>query len=463
MEDETDKDLALEYFDEDLKEQSEDIDEDYEFEPPEENKAKKLNVNNIFIVLIAAVLLVIFIIVFVSKFTQTKKKEAAQLDKAGTKFIPEIEIAKKDVAFDFSDTDSDFPNEKEKKKDVDDILKDLPEEFKQPEPGVAPVAISGGSGRSDRPDTRNSNSIRKIEGIAGQEQVGGSAGNQSLVADIMKGNYRSTGFSAGKEMTGSPATSREDYIAGILKQGQAINQSAYGSYGQQNSSFSQMAQTNKESFFNNSTGSSGTGQYLSYASLWDGTIISGALITAINTDNPGVVIARVTENVYSSYDHSFLLIPEGTLLYATYNSSVSYGQNRVQIAWNLMIRPDGYRVELGNMNGVDAQGMSGTKGSVTNHPFETMKALGLVAMFSIIQTEISSDIKSQNNEYLQNALSDVYSEASKLGNKIVDRALDIKPTIKIKQGTVIKFITNTPLELPPVKVNQVNRKYVRTK
>ena len=37
MEDETDKDLALEYFDEDLKEQSEDIDEDYEFEPPEED------------------------------------------------------------------------------------------------------------------------------------------------------------------------------------------------------------------------------------------------------------------------------------------------------------------------------------------------------------------------------------------------------------------------------------------
>ena len=113
------------------------------------------------------------------------------------------------------------------------------------------------------------------------------------------------------------------------------------------------------------------------------------------------------------------------------------------------------------MNGVDAQGMSGTKGFATNHPFETMKALGLVAMFSIIQTEISNDIKTQNNEYLQNSMSDVYSEASKLGNKIVDRALDIKPTIRIKQGTIIKFITNMPLELPPVQVNQ-NRKYVRT-
>ena len=197
--------------------------------------------------------------------------------------------------------------------------------------------------------------------------------------------------------------------------------------------------------------------------MWDGTIITGALVTAVNTDNPGVIIARVTENGYSSYDSSFLLVPEGTLLYATYNSSVSYGQNRVQIAWNLLIRPDGYRMELGNMNGVDAQGQSGTKGRVTNHPFETLKALGLVAVFSIIQTEITKDIETQNNEYLQNSMSDVYAEASKLGNKIVDRALNIKPTITIKQGTQIKFITNTPLELPPVKVNQVNRKYVRTR
>ena len=127
-----------------------------------------------------------------------------------------------------------------------------------------------------------------------------------------------------------------------------------------------------------------------------------------------------------------------------------------------MIRPDGYRLQLGNMNGVDAQGQSGTKGFVSNHPFETMKALGLVAMFSIIQTEVNSTIAGQNNEYVQNALTDVYSEAAKLGNKIVDRALEIKPTITLKQGAEIKIITNAPLELPPVKVNQVNRKYLRT-
>lgn len=469
MEEDTNEDeLSLEYQSEDLFESSEEQSEDFEFEPPEENKAKKLNVNNIFIVLFISILLIILLIVSVSKITKSKKKESAELDKAGTKFIPNIEIAKKDIPFDFSVDDDEYIQSEDKSKDnIDDVLKDLPEEFKQPEPGTAPVAVTGGSSsssyKSDRPDTRNSNSIRKIEGIAGQEYLGSSQSNQSIIANAMNGLYGSGAYASSVGNTnGGQQMSREDYIANILKQSQNASQAAYGSYGLQNQNQSQMSQTNKESFYSNSTNNAGQGQYLSYSSLWDGTIITGALITAINTDNPGVVIARVTENVYSSYDSSFLLIPEGTLLYATYNSSVSYGQNRVQIAWNLMIRPDGYRVELGNMNGVDAQGMSGTKGFATNHPFETLKALGLVAMFSIIQTEITNDINAQNNQYLQNSMSDVYSEASKLGNKIVDRALDIKPTIPIKQGTVIKFITNTPLELPPVKVNQVNRKYVRT-
>ena len=100
---------------------------------------------------------------------------------------------------------------------------------------------------------------------------------------------------------------------------------------------------------------------------------------------------------------------------------------------------------------------------VSNHPFETLKALGLVAVFSVIQTEITSNIKTSSNEYVQNAMADTYSEASKLGGKILDKALDIKPTITIKPGTEIKLITNIPLELPPVKITPVTRKYIRTR
>ncbi len=453
--------LALNYEEEDLRESFDEDDE--EFGVPNENKAKQLNTGNILMILMIAIFVIIGTIVLVSNVTKRKKVESTELDKAGSKYIPNIELSEKEIPFDFDDDDEflaeSSSSTKTNKQNIDDILNDLPEEFKQPEPGIAPVAVVGGSSSSStstRPDTRNSKSTRKIEGLAGQEYTDTISNNQNIISNVLSGNYSSnTGYSNYGQV------SKDDYVANILSQSSKATQSMYGNYAQQNQAA--VMQSNRENFYNNAKTTVGQGQFLSTYSLWDGTVITGALETNINTDNPGQVIARVTENVYSSYDSSFLLIPAGTLLYADYNSNVSYGQNRVQIAWNLLIRPDGYRLELGNMNGVDAQGASGLKGNVNNHPFQTLKALGLVAMFSIIQTEVNSTINAQSNEYIQNSLTDVYTEASKLGHNIVERALDIKPTITAKQGDEIKIITNAPLELPPVKVNQVNRPYVRTR
>lgn len=429
--------------------------------PEEENEAREVNVGNI-IGLIVIGLLVIFLIAFIAVSASGKKKkkqESAELDKAGTKTVIEFKD-KTPVDFYSSNIEEDNPVVEKSEKEMNEVIDTLPAEFQLPIQGetgtapVAPVGSTGGSYKSDRPDTRNSKSPRKIEGLAALDYSGQQQG-QNLVSQIMSGNYGTNAY--GQRMT------KEEFIAQQMAQTQTIQNQLYGSnmLGGTNGTYNSGSE--KENFFNASKGNSGNGSYLSKAALWDGTIISGALVTAINTDNPGVVIARVTENVYSSQDHSYLLIPEGSLLMATYNSSVSYGQNKVQVAWNLLIRPDNYRVQLGNMNGVNAQGASGYKGSVSNHPFETLKALGMVAVYSILQTEVTNDINSQKNEYLQNAMTDVYAESSKLGNKMVDRALDIKPTIKIKEGTEIKLITNVPMELPPVEVNQATQKYVRTR
>lgn len=429
--------------------------------PEEENEAREVNVGNI-IGLIVIGLLVIFLIAFIAVSASGKKKkkqESAELDKAGTKTVIEFKD-KTSVDFYSSNIEEDNPVVEKSEKEMNEVIDTLPAEFQLPIQGetgtapVAPVGSTGGSYKSDRPDTRNSKSPRKIEGLAALDYSGQQQG-QNLVSQIMSGNYGTNAY--GQRMT------KEEFIAQQMAQTQTIQNQLYGSnmLGGTNGTYNSGSE--KENFFNASKGNSGNGSYLSKAALWDGTIISGALVTAINTDNPGVVIARVTENVYSSQDHSYLLIPEGSLLMATYNSSVSYGQNKVQVAWNLLIRPDNYRVQLGNMNGVNAQGASGYKGSVSNHPFETLKALGMVAVYSILQTEMTNDINSQNNEYLKNAMTDVYAESSKLGNKMVDRALDIKPTIKIKEGTEIKLITNVPMELPPVEVNQATQKYVRTR
>ena len=439
-------------------------DEDELLPPEEENEAREINVGTIFGVIFIIIALIVMILMLAGG-KKKKKGDIKELDKAGSKFEVEFKEKSPEIESQLAAKDDEVIRS-EKEESVDDILDTLPPALQpQPAPTQAPVApigsTGGSSARSDRPDTRNSKSPRKIDGLKGQASPDT---NQNIVSAVLNGN----GFT---NTTDSRMT-KEEYIAEMMKQTQNLqNQmygsgagSSFGSYGTGgNGNQAAAYQQNKEQFYSNGSGTGGSGQFMSYNSLWDGTIISGALVTAINTDNPGVVIARVTENVYSSYDHSFLLIPEGSTLYATYNSSVSYGQDKVQVAWNLLIRPDGYRMVLGNMNGVNAQGESGYKGRVNNHPWQTLKALGVIAVYSMIQTEVSNDIKNQDNEYLQNAMTDVYTQAAKIGNKIIDRALDIKPTITIKAGTEIKLITNTPLELPPVQINQVMRKYVRTR
>ena len=446
--------------DEPLVDQETDVEE--ELPPPEEeNEAREVNVGNIIGIFVIG-LLVVFLIAFIAinlSGKKKKQKDSDELEKAGTKTVIEF---KDKTTVDYSSTNKDeqpFTFDDPTTPLVDEE-EELPKEFQLPvqgETGKAPVSAVGSTSassyKSDRPDTRGSKSPRKIEGLAALSYSSVQQG-QNLVSQIMNGDYGTNSY--GQKM------SKEEFIAQQMSQTQSLQEQIYGTPSTSSGTAGGSGIT-KDGFFSSGSGTGGSGSYLSKAALWDGTIISGVLITAINTDNPGVVIARVTENVYSSQDHSYLLIPEGSLLMATYNSSVSYGQNKVQVAWNLLIRPDNYRVQLGNMNGVSAQGASGYKGSVSNHPFETLKALGMVAVYSIIQTEMTDEINSQQNEYLKNAMTDVYAQASTLGNKIVDRALDIKPTIKIKEGTEIKLITNVPMELPPVEVVQAKQKYVRTR
>ena len=92
---------------------------------------------------------------------------------------------------------------------------------------------------------------------------------------------------------------------------------------------------------------------------------------------------------------------------------------------------------------------------------ETLKALGLIAAFSMLDTKMENIQGAQNNLYTQNVLADTYAEVNKLGAKIIDRALDIQPTITIPQGTEVKIITNVTMSLPPVDFNPQVEKYVR--
>ena len=193
--------------------------------------------------------------------------------------------------------------------------------------------------------------------------------------------------------------------------------------------------------------------------IFAGTIIAAALETGINTDLPGDVLATVAENIYDSVSGKNLLIPQGSKLLAKYSSNISFGQNRVQVAWQRLIRPDGVSVQLANMNGVDPQGMSGYSGYVDQHWWEYAKGIGLMALFSIIDGQLQYSIKTADNQGVSDIANSVTAGIDQIGTQFTSNAMNIQPTIIVKQGAKVQVFVNSDIIMPPANQKTVPKKY----
>jgi type IV secretory pathway VirB10-like protein len=93
-----------------------------------------------------------------------------------------------------------------------------------------------------------------------------------------------------------------------------------------------------------------------------GFVVPATLISGINSDLPGQIMAQVAQNVYDTPTGKHLLIPQGSRLVGSYSSDVAYGQSRVLVAWQRIVFPDGKAMDIGAMPGADS---AGTRASTT--------------------------------------------------------------------------------------------------
>ena len=144
-----------------------------------------------------------------------------------------------------------------------------------------------------------------------------------------------------------------------------------------------------------------------------GTVIPAVLITGINSDLPGQMVAQVSQNVYDTAKGNHLIIPQGTRLIGQYSSSVAYGQERVLVAWNRLIFPDGKSL---------------------------LRVFGSAFLMSMITAGVvySQDHNDRNSDDEYSA-SDAMAEqlANQMGQtaaQLIQRNLTIAPTIEIRPG-----------------------------
>lgn len=179
--------------------------------------------------------------------------------------------------------------------------------------------------------------------------------------------------------------------------------------------------------------------------LQAGSVISAALITGIRSDLPGQITAQVTENIYDSPSGRFLLIPQGTRIIGQYDSSVQFGQRRVLLVWNRLILPNGRSIVLERQPGADTQGYAGLEDGVDYHWWDLAKAAGLSTLLAV-GTELATCDEDRLTRAIRDGTQDTINQA---GQQIIQRQLQVAPTLTIRLGFPVRVIVTRDLVLEP--------------
>ena len=187
-----------------------------------------------------------------------------------------------------------------------------------------------------------------------------------------------------------------------------------------------------------------------------GSIIPAVLVSGMNSDLPGQVIAQVRENVYDSASGRHVLIPQGSRLIGLYDAHVAYGQQRLLLAWNRVIFPDGSNFDLKGMPGADKAGMAGFFDDVDNHYIKVFGSSVLMSLISAgVQLSQSSNTTSNTSTTTTKSVGQTVGDAlgQQLGQTamtITQKNINIQPTLTVRPGYRFNVMVTADMILPPV-------------
>lgn len=179
-----------------------------------------------------------------------------------------------------------------------------------------------------------------------------------------------------------------------------------------------------------------------------GTIIPGVLINGMNSDLPGTILGQVSKDVYDTVTGEYLLIPKGTKIIGIYDTDTAFAQTRGAVIWQRLVLPNGDSMVLPNFAGSDKEGYAGFKDKKRSH-YARVVWSSLLGAAAIGGLAAAADDNSDKNTFRENAAQEMESNMSNVVNRIVDRNLNIAPTIIIRPGYKFNIIVDKDLILRP--------------
>lgn len=194
--------------------------------------------------------------------------------------------------------------------------------------------------------------------------------------------------------------------------------------------------------------------------VYEGTSLDAILMNRLDGDAAGPVKVLVSNPVYS-HDRQHVLIPEGTIVLGEARKIGSTGigqQRRMAVVFHRMIMPDGYSVDLDQFHGLDQIGEEGLKDKVNNHYlqiFGTSIALGVIAGAGQIEEGGGTITTSGSQAFATGSAASVSQSAT----TILDRFMQIPPTITIREGHRVKVYFTQDMLLPAYENHTIPQSY----
>lgn len=179
--------------------------------------------------------------------------------------------------------------------------------------------------------------------------------------------------------------------------------------------------------------------------LFEGTILESVLINRLKGQFAGPVECLLSTDVYST-DRQHLLIPAGSKLLGEAKKVDTFGQTRLAVMFHRLLMPDGYSASLDRFTGLNQAGDTGLRDQVNNHYLRIFGvSLAIGALGAVGEAGTASSLTASSADLMRQgfALSTAQSSA-----QILDKFLNVMPTVTIREGHRVKIYLSGDLALP---------------
>jgi type IV secretion system protein VirB10 len=179
--------------------------------------------------------------------------------------------------------------------------------------------------------------------------------------------------------------------------------------------------------------------------VFEGTVLEALLVNRLNGTFAGPVDCLLTNDIYSR-DTQHVLIPAGTRILGEARKIESVGQQRLAVVFHRLVMPDGFSVSLDGFKGLNQLGETALRDKVNNHYLQIFGAsLAIGILGGIAQAGTGNDF---TNSPIDRAREGLGSSIANSSMQILDKFLNILPTVTIREGSRIKIYLSGDLLLP---------------